>query len=98
MVPGRESDKIVWPLVKVAGALVALLLLATEIAQVHVPVESGTLPLTLSAFVAVRSGQIVVKFTVGVALSTVALALLFALRSPWTESWCRFRKSSRRSR
>jgi hypothetical protein len=63
VVLGNESEKIVWPDVKTAGALVALLLLATVTVHVQEGVLNGTLPLTLSTFVAVRSGQSVLRFT-----------------------------------
>jgi hypothetical protein len=82
LVPGNESEKIVWPDVKTAGAVVALLVLATVTVHVQEDVLNGTLPLMLSARVAVRSGQSVVNCVAGVALFTVALALLFAHVEP----------------
>src|ERR1700674_2716397 len=77
-VPGRLSVRIVAPLPKVAGKLVAPLLLDTVTVQFQVPTPRVTLWLTLSVFVAVRSGQstAIGVVTVGGGLvSTVALAL-----------------------
>ena len=76
----RLSLRTVWPLVNVAGALLAALLLATVMVHVHVGVIRGTLPLTLLLLVAVKSGQTTVIGVVTVGggfVSTVALALMF---------------------
>jgi len=66
----------VCPLAKVPSALP---LLATAMVQFHVPVDNGTLPLTLSVLVAVRSGAVTVTL--------LALQLLLVSSFSWTTSF-----------
>ena len=70
------SVKLVWLSANLAGAAP---MLATRIVQVQLSPDSGTLPLTLFVFVAVRSGHVTaigLTDTVGPGVvSTVALAV-----------------------
>ncbi len=81
LVLGRWSVRMVCPLAKVAAELVAAPLLATAMLQFHVPVDNGTLPLTLLVFVAVRSGAVTVTLLLLQSLLASLLSMTLLLGS-----------------